>query len=778
MPCTATADRTLSRNSYGLVEERYHLTAYDCSDPSEVQAYSSIPARQCSVRTTPVHQMKPTRFQLLQKERKRYVTGYSCSLTRTDIRYNCGVYGHSELDPMHWSFSVPQRVTTDECRTWLQTRTYRPKEHSTLMHGQAFERPLLLDEPNYIRYMVHGRTYTKAPSLPTDLVSETACQGNWFEYEKDRPLSHMVAYYDEVHLQTVNLVVEDGVVIDHDHQRTLPCPWESGQCRAESRAYLWNLTQPDYCPVAVVKEFQGHRLYANLSDPDTTRGQRQGEAIVSSDADEKIRIRPLGPSSQCGRVVIATNMDEMYLFPLTETNGQGDIVVDNRDQAFTRHIHPSEVDLRKYIANRDEYLYFDITSQAEKEFDAILHQDCLHRQDEACKAHFFEQGLPGYQPFLLQDGVFSTRSGETNYRYQCIPRVVHPVSTSRCYNKLPVVLRLPRHLAVNTVLNFSSSTTYFLDPDSRLLSPIASEVPCSAMFPAVYRTHQGWIAVTPEIHQAPSPEPLPVSSPRRTGDVFHNRDYNEGGLYQSSTLDAMQDFLLTPLLREAVIYKLAHQVHNLRPENEHVLGPLDLFPDSIAATADWRNLLFGGWWNWLEKWGKLVSICIGLYYLYVIGRWVLTTMFSLRVLYQEHGFGPNLLWGLGPGRNVFPMRFYRRWRRFRQQARPDPSSETPAGRSTRPHHDYLALNEIEGPPLPRRNRAISNIYPPLPAKSTSLYSNDPRAEYVVRESRPAVNGTQRPALYATRKSSPCSQGCPVFRNYSQGPTFTRNTSGS
>ena len=81
----------------------------------------------------------------------------------------------------------------------------------------------------------------------------------------------------------------------------------------------------------------------------------------------------------------------------------------------------------------------------------------------------------------------------------------------------------------------------------------------------------------------------------------------------------MQDFLLTPLLREAVIYKLAHQVHNLRPENEHVLGPLDLFPDNIAAAADRRNLLFGGWWNWVEKWGKLVSICIGLYYLYVIG---------------------------------------------------------------------------------------------------------------------------------------------------------------
>ena len=81
----------------------------------------------------------------------------------------------------------------------------------------------------------------------------------------------------------------------------------------------------------------------------------------------------------------------------------------------------------------------------------------------------------------------------------------------------------------------------------------------------------------PEIHQAPSPKPLPIPPPRRTEDVFRNQNYNEGGLYQPSTLDAMQDFLLTPLLCEAVTYKLAHQVHNMRLENDHALGPLDLF---------------------------------------------------------------------------------------------------------------------------------------------------------------------------------------------------------
>ena len=265
--------------------------------------------------------------------------------------------------------------------------------------------------------------------------------------------------------------------------------------------------------------------------------------------------------------------------------------------------------MEKYIANRDDFLYHDITMQAEKEFDAILHQDCLRRQDEARKAHFFEQGMPGYQPFLRQDGTFSTRSGEANYRYRCRPRTVHPVSAGYCFNKLPVILR-PSVSTVERVANFTNSVTYFMEPDSRLLSSVASEIPCTALFPATYKTHQGWIVVTPEVHQAPEPLPLPAQSPHREEDVFDERDYNKGGLYDSGTLSALQDFLRAPLIREAVTYKLAYQVHNLQPGNQHVLTPMDVFPYDAVGAADWRKLIFGGWWGWLEDWGQWVSVCL------------------------------------------------------------------------------------------------------------------------------------------------------------------------
>ena len=207
-------------------------------------------------------------------------------------------------------------------------------------------------------------------------MSDIACQGEWYEYQADQPFNHIVTY-DELHLRTVALVVEDGKVIDKDRQWSLPCPWDAGHCHAEGLAYLWNVTELDYCPVAVVKEFLGHRLHANVSHSGDSIDSHQAEAIVSAKVEEKIRIRPTGPVSQCGRVVTATNIEDMFLFPILEKDEKGRVLNDNRKHVFTRKIHPSEVDLRKYIANRDEYLYYDITFQAEQEFDTILHQDCL-----------------------------------------------------------------------------------------------------------------------------------------------------------------------------------------------------------------------------------------------------------------------------------------------------------------------------------------------------------------------------------------------------------------
>ena len=110
----------------------------------------------------------------------------------------------------------------------------------------------------------------------------------------------------------------------------------------------------------------------------------------------------------------------------------------------------------------------------------------------------------------------------------------------------------------------------------------------------------------------------------------------------------------------------------------------------------------------------MASICIGAYYLYVAARWIVTTLFSLKVLYKEHGFGPNLLWGLGPGQDVFSMRFYRWWRHFKQHLSPTGKGETPRAPPRPLPHEYLMMEDVQAPTLPRRNPGRPGVYPELP----------------------------------------------------------------
>ena len=303
--------------------------------------------------------------------------------------------------------------------------------------------------------------------------------------------------------------------------------------------------------------------------------------------------------------------------------------------------------------------------------------------------------------------------------------------------KLPVVLWLPQHLVAVTVLNFSTSATYFLDPDSRLLSPIASEVPCSALFTAIYQTHQGWIAVTPDIHQAPPPKPLPVPPMRRTEDVFQEQNYNEGGLYQPATLDAMQDFLLTPLLWEAVTYKLAHQVHNMRPKNEYALGPLDIFPSDVAATADWRNLLFRGWWSWLEKWGSWpVSLSESTTSTWRAAGRSRRSSHS-RSFTMNMGSYPTSCGVWVPGKTFSRCDSIDDGGGFKQHLTQSGEREVARAPPVTAPHEYLALNEVEIPQLPRRNRTRSNVYLVLPhQKPTSVQDEgSPMVVYTAPERR-------------------------------------------
>ena len=94
------------------------------------------------------------------------------------------------------------------------------------------------------------------------------------------------------------------------------------------------------------------------------------------------------------------------------------------------------------------------------------------------------------------------------------------------------------------------------------------------------------------------------------------------------------------------------------------------------------------------------------------------------------------------------MRFYRRWRRFKQHLSQADGREAARAPPIMAPHDYLALNKVEMPPLPRRNLFRSSVYPELPPLKPALGDTDElsTASYARPERRPTA-----------RKTLPCQQ---------------------
>ena len=133
------------------------------------------------------------------------------------------------------------------------------------------------------------------------------------------------------------------------------------------------------------------------------------------------------------------------------------------------------------------------------------------------------------------------------------------------------------------------------------------------------------------------------------------------------------------------------------------------------------------------------------------------------------GLAPILLCGFGPVQNFFPMRFYRRWRQFKQQVICPKTSKVARGPRIDIPHEYLAINEVEGPLLLRCNRTVSNVYPPLPAKSSSSYSNDPQTLYVDQGHKMTTTSPPREALYTARVQLAAARAAPRCTSFLHDP---------
>ena len=307
-----------------------------------------------------------------------------------------------------------------------------------------------------------------------------------------------------------------------------------------------------------------------------------------------------------------------------------------------------------------------LTKAIRKEFSAMLQQECLRQTEAQAKALAAiaaesRATLDG-ETTHLGDGVYASAAGEIWYRYQCRSVIVKGMELENCYASLPVQLqasdiRRYQDLRENKGAGegHGASQThpqFFLEPKTRRITTIGIPIPCTPHFKAAYRSlTQQWWMVGPRLTRIANPTDISQEYQKLEPDLPADLDFEEGGIYTAQDVRQMDLFAQTPRKVDDMARGLGAQGY--RGADGHV-GPHQLFPE--MPDLDYRTSITSWIWVWLDRWGNVMSIIIGLGLLFKIVTWLTGLAFRVMAIHRVHGLSVRLFAACFPSALFTAMR--------------------------------------------------------------------------------------------------------------------------
>ena len=603
------------------VEPTAIFTAYDCSQPQSRIALQPPGPEACEDRVDLAKQEGAT-YVVLQRAQFRRMTVRSCHGMEAVTSYFCGSHDHMTMIVQLSHGPRPIQIASSDCQRYWDNMQYvvdrRDAAPITLSVGT-----------NYLQYMLRGRLF------PSDSGTNYHCNG-------DKAWIGEIEQYQVVSVANVILTLreedatadEHGKVIISRTSTILPCLAHEEKCVDTSRTYIWS-QDASVCQLFQTRVVTGIRV--STDDADTNR---PAVSMFLSTDGSMIRLKMKAPVSECGAVTYPTNYKRLFLSA-------------NVDAApFQLHLPPAEMSITTYANQQDDFLWGRMTAYIREEFHAVMRRDCLRarREDRAAYAQLAAEHravLDG-ETTALGAGQFATAAGEVWYQYRCRTLNVTERAADLCYAALPVTLhgvdaeRLATAAALPGTRLPEHHKPMFLEAHSRRLTSIGIEMPCSAVFQPRYKTIAGrWLAATPQPRYVAAPN----APERENGSIklpeLPQFDFESGGIYTAAAVAAMDKFVQAPRAAQDIAYAFAEQtVRN--PEDGSGLRITNVFPHVPALS------FFTKVWTWLERWGQLASILLGLF---VLVKFVLSAtgfLFRLLTVHRAVGCGRSLCCALLP----------------------------------------------------------------------------------------------------------------------------------
>lgn len=185
-------------------------------------------------------------------------------------------------------------------------------------------------------------------------------------------------------------------------------------------------------------------------------------------------------------------------------------------------------------------------------------------------------------------GATAITAGEVVHIAKCVPIVVSLLSSKTCYKEMPV-----KHM----------NKTMFVNPRTRILQDVGSEVPCSTLFGIHIREMGIWYTIYPDVQAVKSPRMLEshinMSWEYESMEKIINR-----GLYTNEQIEKAQSAIMQPYREDSVSSTWTMQVWS----TEYASGKIRI--DQMISQDiinDWLNNAWSSAWGFFNRIGNFFT---------------------------------------------------------------------------------------------------------------------------------------------------------------------------
>jgi len=217
--------------------------------------------------------------------------------------------------------------------------------------------------------------------------------------------------------------------------------------------------------------------------------------------------------------------------------------------------------------------------------------------------------------------------GSVGYIHKCEEVIVELVDSNTCYQQIPVRYR---------------NASYFINPDSYVLSDIGEEMSCTPLAPTLYRLDDNWFRSYPTLEFVRY-TPKRLNPNQNISWDFESGSYNRRALYTDKQLEDYRTGLLyknslTAIKNNIGRGAIGYSLSTNRIDVSKLVGS-DGYHELLNRMS---RVLLGSIWSL----GNITSNIFGLYIVYrcilMVAHWLSNTY----ILYRVHGFNIRLLGGV------------------------------------------------------------------------------------------------------------------------------------